>query len=127
MHYNTVIVGRGAGGLELASKLGRALGRREGPEKILLIDRSTFHIWKPTLHEVATGTLNPQQEGLSYSILGRANSFSFMVGELIQFQPEAKRLTLKEMHQSDGVQLQAERQHVVEVYEILLSQLLFQV
>ena len=110
MHYNTVIVGGGAGGLELASKLGRALGRREGPEKILLIDRSTFHIWKPTLHEVATGTLNPQQEGLSYSILGRANSFSFMVGELIQFQPEAKRLTLKEVHQSDGVQIIPERE-----------------
>ena len=110
MHYNTVIVGGGAGGLELASKLGRALGRREGPEKILLIDRSTFHIWKPTLHEVATGTLNPQQEGLSYSILGRANCFSFMVGELIQFQPEAKRLTLKEVHQSDGALIIPERE-----------------
>lgn len=99
MHYDIVIVGGGAGGLELASCLGRALGRKTGPEKILLIDRSVFHIWKPTLHEVAAGTLNPQQEGLSYSILARSNHFSFMVGELVKFDPTAKKLTLKEVHQ----------------------------
>ena len=64
MHYEIVIVGGGAGGLELASRLGRAFGRRIGPERVLLVDRSHFHIWKPTLHEVAAGTLNPQQEGL---------------------------------------------------------------
>lgn len=109
MHYDTVIVGGGAGGLELASKLGRALGRQVGPEKILLIDRSTFHIWKPTLHEVAAGTLNPQQEGLSYSILGRSNHFSFMVGELIKFNPEAKQLTLKEVRQAGGELIIPER------------------
>ncbi|UOO82318.1 FAD-dependent oxidoreductase [Uruburuella testudinis] len=110
MHYDTVIIGGGAGGLELASKLGRTLGRNVGPEKILLVDRSTFHIWKPTLHEVAAGTLNPQQEGLSYSILGRSNHFSFMVGELIKFDAAAKRLTLKEVHQANGDLIIPERQ-----------------
>jgi NADH dehydrogenase len=49
---------------------------------VLLIDRSSFHIWKPTLHEVAAGTLDTHQEGLSYSILGRANHFSFLLGDL---------------------------------------------
>ncbi|WP_373741786.1 NAD(P)/FAD-dependent oxidoreductase [Neisseria sp.] len=102
MHYDIVIVGGGAGGLELASKLGRAFGRRAGPEKILLIDRSPFHIWKPTLHEVAAGTLNPQQEGLSYSILARSNHFSFVMGELTAFDPAAKKLTLKEVHHPNG-------------------------
>ncbi|MDO4637807.1 MAG: FAD-dependent oxidoreductase [Lautropia sp.] len=95
MHYEIIIVGGGAGGLELASRLGRAFGRRVGPERVLLIDRSIFHIWKPTLHEVAAGTLNPQQEGLSYSILSRNNHFSFMLGELSAFDPAGKRLTLK--------------------------------
>ena len=90
MHYEIVIVGGGAGGLELASRLGRAFGRRIGPERVLLVDRSHFHIWKPTLHEVAAGTLNPQQEGLSYSILSRNNHFSFMLGELVAFDPEGK-------------------------------------
>lgn len=109
MHYDIVVVGGGAGGLELVSKLGRALGRKTGPEKILLIDRSVFHIWKPTLHEVAAGTLNPQQEGLSYSILGRANHFSFILGELVKFDPQARRLTLKEVYQPDGTMIIPER------------------
>ncbi|MCP1660622.1 NAD(P)/FAD-dependent oxidoreductase [Neisseria perflava] len=112
MHYDIVVVGGGAGGLELASKLGRAMGRKVGPEKVLLIDRSVFHIWKPTLHEVAAGTLNPQQEGLSYSILARSNHFSFMVGELIKFDPQAKKLTLKEVHNQHGGELIIPERHV---------------
>jgi NADH dehydrogenase len=95
MHYDIVIVGGGAGGLELAARLGRKLGRRAGKERVLLIDRSSYHIWKPTLHEVAAGTLDAHQEGLSYSILGRSNHFSFLLGELAAFDPVAKRLTLK--------------------------------
>jgi NADH dehydrogenase len=95
MHYDIVIVGGGAGGLELAARLGRKLGRKAGKERVLLIDRSSYHIWKPTLHEVAAGTLDAHQEGLSYSILGRSNHFSFLLGDLDAFDPIAKRLTLK--------------------------------
>ena len=62
MHYDVVIVGGGAGGLELAAQLGRKLGKREGREHILLVDAMPFHIWKPTLHEVAAGTLDAHQE-----------------------------------------------------------------
>lgn len=74
-------------GLELASRLGRAFGCKIGLERVLLIDRFIFRIWKPTLHEVAVGTPNPQQEGLSYSILSRNNHFSFMLGDLVAFDP----------------------------------------
>ena len=65
MRADIVIVGGGAGGLELACKLGRALG----PAKVTLVDSRLFHIWKPSLHEVAAGTLDlhqvspPSEEG----------------------------------------------------------------
>jgi NADH dehydrogenase len=101
MHYDIVIVGGGAGGLELAARLGRKLGPKAGKERVLLIDRSSFHIWKPTLHEVAAGTLDTHQEGLSYSILGRANHFSFLLGDLDSFDPVAKRLSLKPIVSKD--------------------------
>ena len=65
MEQDIVIVGGGAGGLELAARLGRRLGRDEGRRRVLLIDRSIFHLWKPTLHEVAAGSLDSHQEGLS--------------------------------------------------------------
>ncbi len=109
MHYDTVIVGGGAGGLELAAKLGRKLGRRRGPERVLLVDRSVYHIWKPTLHEVAAGTLDAHQEGLSYTVLGRRNHFAFALGELTAFDPTARRLTLGELRDDDGDQLIPER------------------
>ena len=109
MHYDIVIVGGGAGGLELASRLGRRLGGRHGKRRVLLIDRSSFHIWKPTLHEVAAGTLDVHQEGVSYSILGRSNGFNFLLGELATFDPAAKRLTLKAITREDGEVLAPER------------------
>jgi NADH dehydrogenase len=105
MHYDIVIVGGGAGGLELAAQLGRKLGRRRGSEKVLLIDRSVFHIWKPTLHEVAAGTLDTHQEGLGYTILARRNHFSFTLGELEGLDPAARRLTLAEMRDDRGAVL----------------------
>jgi|SRR5215217_222996 len=109
MHYDTVIVGGGAGGLELAAQLGRGLGRKRGPERILLIDRSVFHIWKPTLHEVAAGTLDAHQEGLGYPILARRNRFSFTLGEMIALDPVGRRLTLAALDDPDGRPLVPER------------------
>lgn len=102
MEYDVVIVGGGAGGLELASKLGRKYGRKLGIEKVLLIDRSMVHVWKPTLHEVAVGTLNPQQEGMLYTGLAWRNHFSFRLGELREFYPKDKKLVLAEILDDNG-------------------------
>lgn len=102
MHYELVIVGGGAGGLELASMMGRKLGRRLGHEKVLLIDGSPMHIWKPTLHEVAAGTLDINQEGLSYPILARRNHFSFLLGRLVGLDTAQRQIQLAEMHDEEG-------------------------
>ena len=109
MHYDTIIVGGGAGGLELAARLGRGLGPRRGVERVLLVDRSVFHIWKPTLHEVAAGTLDVHQEGLGYTILARRNHFSFTLGEMTGLDAAGRRLTLGELQDSDGSALAPER------------------
>src|ERR1700712_5401827 len=76
--FSVLIVGGGAGGLELACKL----GRKWGPERVALIDTGLFHIWKPSLHEVAAGTLDIHQEGLSYQMLAHDNSFTFIYGPM---------------------------------------------
>ncbi|MDY6922610.1 MAG: FAD-dependent oxidoreductase [Pseudomonadota bacterium] len=102
MEHDIVIVGGGAGGLELAARLGRRLGRREGRRRVLLIDRSIFHLWKPSLHEVAAGSLDSHQEGLSYPVLARRNHFSFAFGELVGLDPAGRTLTLGEIRNDDG-------------------------
>lgn len=109
MHHDIVIIGGGAGGLELAAHLGRKLGRTQGRAKVLLVDRSVFHIWKPTLHEVAAGTLDAHQEGLSYTILARRNHFSFSLGELKGLDVAARHLTLGEIRDDDGREMVPER------------------
>ncbi|MEO6986869.1 MAG: NAD(P)/FAD-dependent oxidoreductase [Paralcaligenes sp.] len=88
--HKIVIVGGGAGGLELAAKLGRKLG----PAHVILVDRSAFHIWKPSLHEVAAGTLDIHREGLSYFMLAKDCGFTFALGEMLGVNREAKKIRL---------------------------------
>ncbi len=102
MKHDIVIVGGGAGGLELAARLGRRFGPREGRRRVLLIDRSIFHLWKPSLHEVAAGSLDSHQEGLSYPVLARRNHFSFAFGDLTGLDPASKTLTLGHIRDQDG-------------------------
>lgn len=105
MEQDIVIVGGGAGGLELAARLGRRFGRDEGRRRVLLIDRSIFHLWKPTLHEVAAGSLDSHQEGLSYPVLARRNHFSFAFGDLAGLDPTAKTLDLAAVRDDGGREL----------------------
>jgi NADH dehydrogenase len=100
-----VIVGGGAGGLELACKLGRKLG----PGKVILVDSRLTHIWKPSLHEVAAGTLDLHQEGLSYQMLAHDNGFSFVYGALSALDAPNQRVTISAVTGGDGELILPER------------------
>ena len=56
MKTQIVIVGGGAGGLELVRRLGTKLGR--DAYDVILSERNQTHIWKPLRHEVAAGSLD---------------------------------------------------------------------
>lgn len=101
MRSEIVIVGGGAGGLELACKLGRKLG----PSRVMLVDNRLYHIWKPSLHEVAAGTLDVHQEGLSYQMLAHDNGFTFAYGALEGLDAARKRLALGAIVTSAGEQV----------------------
>ena len=105
MRGDIVIVGGGAGGLELASKLGRRLG----PARVALVDSRPAHIWKPSLHEVAAGTLDVHQEGLSYQMLAHDNGFTFVYGPLTALDAPGHQLTVGAVRGDDGDQLFPER------------------
>lgn len=89
--HRIVIVGGGAGGLELAAKL----GRKFGPRHIFLVDAGVFHIWKPSLHEVASGTLDIHREGLSYAMLAKDHGFTFVPGEMDGIDRQARTIHVK--------------------------------
>ncbi|WP_336961001.1 NAD(P)/FAD-dependent oxidoreductase [Acinetobacter pittii] len=94
--HRIVIVGGGAGGLELATRLGNSLGKRRKAE-IILIDATLTHIWKPLLHEVASGTLNSYDDELNYFAHANKNNFNFFLGKMIEINRTQKNITLEEI------------------------------
>lgn len=102
---NIVIVGGGAGGLELASKLGRRFGRN----RVTLVDHNLYNIWKPSLHEVAAGTLDINQEGLSYTMLAHANNFTFVLGSFTGLDLPQKEVIISAFKSEKGEIILPER------------------
>lgn len=88
-----VIIGGGAGGLELATQLGRHLGRHRKAQ-IELIDANPTHLWKPLLHEVATGALDGGIDELNYRAHGKVHGFSFQLGRMSGLDRERKHVLL---------------------------------
>ena len=78
--HKIVIVGGGAAGLELATSLGRKLGKK-GLADVMLLDGTSTHIWKPLLHEVAAGTLD-EAEQVQYLAQAYHNNFRFRLGKM---------------------------------------------
>ncbi|WP_027857728.1 NAD(P)/FAD-dependent oxidoreductase [Marinobacterium jannaschii] len=88
-----VIVGGGAGGLELASQLGRKLGKKKKAE-IILVDQNPSHIWKPLLHEVATGSLDTSTDGVVYHAHAARHGYRFILGRFEQLDAQRKVIRL---------------------------------
>ncbi len=91
--HKIVIVGGGAGGLELATQLGRTLGRRK-QALITLVDRSRTHLWKPLLHQVAAGSMDLNDHELDYLYQARWHHFQFRLGRMAGLDRAAKHIHL---------------------------------
>ncbi|WP_434698903.1 NAD(P)/FAD-dependent oxidoreductase [Pseudomonas sp. D1-1] len=104
MTHRIVIVGGGAGGLELATRLGKTLGKR-GTASVMLVDANLTHIWKPLLHEVAAGSLNSSEDELNYVAQAKWNHFEFQLGRMSGLDRERKRIQLAATYDEAGLEL----------------------
>jgi NADH dehydrogenase len=75
----------------------------------MLVDMRLYHIWKPSLHEVAAGTLDIHQEGLSYQMLAHDNGFTFVYGPMTALDHGVRRITVGAVRASDGEEVLYER------------------
>lgn len=103
-----IVVGGGAGGLELVTKLGRKLGRK-GKAEVILVDRNRTHLWKPLLHEVAAGSMDAGIDALSYRSHARNHHFSFHLGSLSNIDRDNKTITLAAMRDEHDKPMLTER------------------
>lgn len=102
--HHVVIVGGGAGGLELATKLGDSLGR-QGKAMITLIDQSKTHVWKPLLHEIAAGSMNPEKHELIYLAQAHWHHFKFRLGSMDGLDRVKREITIAANYDEDGVEV----------------------
>ena len=102
--HHIVIVGGGAGGLELATRLGDCLGKAKKAE-ITLIDSTRTHMWKPLLHEIAAGSMNPDKHQLEYLAQAHWHHFNFRLGRMDGLNRLTKEVTIAPHHDEDGVEV----------------------
>ncbi|MDE1169216.1 MAG: NAD(P)/FAD-dependent oxidoreductase [Pseudomonas sp.] len=104
MTHRIVIVGGGAGGLELATRLGKTLGKR-GTANVTLVDANLTHIWKPLLHEVAAGSLNSSEDELNYVAQAKWNHFKFQLGRMSGLDRAGQQIHLAATLDENGDEL----------------------
>lgn len=102
-----VVIGGGAGGLELVTSLAKRYTK--GQYKIILIDKEKTHIWKPHLHEVAAGSLDSHYEQVDYLNLASKFNFEFIWGEMFSLNKDNKTLIVKSKLNSFGEEILPER------------------
>lgn len=106
--HRIVIVGGGAGGLELAARLGDDLGRRRKAE-IILVDAVLTHLWKPLLHEVAAGTLGLQENELDFLQQARRHHFRFHLGRLETVDRARRQIWLAPLVNEEALEIAPRR------------------
>jgi NADH dehydrogenase len=98
-----VVVGGGAGGLELVRKLGARYGRDN--YDIILVERNHTHIWKPLLHEVAAGSLDANLDEVGYRSHGHRWGYRFFLGSLEAIDRDNRQIIIAPILDDDGSEL----------------------
>ncbi len=106
--HRIVVVGGGAGGLELVTRLGDSLGRK-GLAEVTLIDSSRTHLWKPLLHRVAAGSMDLNDHEIDYLAQARWHHFRFRLGRMQGLDRAGKQVLLAPTLDETGAEIIAAR------------------
>jgi len=99
--HEIVVVGGGAGGLELVTRLGNKFGGR-GRANVTLIERERTHFWKPHLHEIAAGSMDLGTYETNYLAQSHWHRFRYRVGEMVGLDRERREVMVAPVIDEDG-------------------------
>ena len=108
--HRIVVVGGGAGGLELATRLGDKLGRR-GKADITLIDKARAHLWKPLLHEIAAGSMDLGHHELDYLAQAHWHHFHYRIGEMAGLNRTRREVRVGPVVEENGTEITPARSY----------------
>ena len=106
--HRIVVVGGGAGGLELATRLGDSLGKR-GSADVTMIDKNRTHIWKPKLHEIASGSMDMSAHEVDYLAQAHWHGFRFRLGEMTAIDRDRREVRVAPYLDDEGRQVTPDR------------------
>jgi len=106
--HRIVVVGGGAGGLELATRLGDSLGKR-GHADITLIDKNRTHVWKPKLHEIASGSMDLSAHEVDYLAQAHWHHFHFRIGEMTALDRQRREVRVAPYFDDEGREVTPDR------------------
>jgi NADH dehydrogenase len=102
--HRIVVVGGGAAGLELVTHLGDRLGRRKRAS-VTLVDRVRTHLWKPLLHSVAAGSIDPGEYEVNFLAQACWHGFRYRIGQMIGLDRETREVHLAATFDDEGRQI----------------------
>jgi len=106
--HRVVIVGGGAAGLELATRLGDTLGKR-GRAEITLIDKNRTHVWKPKLHEIASGSMDLSAHEVDYLAQAHWHHFRYRIGEMTGIDRDRREVRVAPYLDDEGREVTPDR------------------
>ncbi|MBC7191633.1 NAD(P)/FAD-dependent oxidoreductase [Marinobacter sp.] len=106
--HHIVVVGGGAGGLELVTSLGNRLGKHR-KARVTLLDAGLTHVWKPLLHEVASGSLDANANEINYRAHASKHHYEFQLGCMSGLNRSKKQLVIAPFHDEEGDEVVPER------------------
>jgi NADH dehydrogenase len=99
--HEIIVVGGGAAGLELVTKLGDTLGKRR-QARITLVESKRTHIWKPLLHAIAAGGMRRSQHELNYLAQAHWHNFICRLGALSGIDRERREILTSATTDDEG-------------------------
>jgi len=120
--HRIVVVGGGAGGLELVTRLGNKLGRRRKAQ-VTLIDKRRTHLWKPLLHEIAAGSMDLGTHEIDYLAQAHWHGLTFRLGGLIGIDRGRRQVRVAPYYDAEGRQVTPEREFGYDTLVIAIGSL----
>lgn len=89
-----VVIGGGAAGLELITRLGRQF-RGTQEHELILVERAASHYWKPRLHEVAAGSFDGELDAVTYFQHAGCSGYRYVQATMVGLDRNSKTVQLR--------------------------------
>ena len=91
--------------LDSSLRPGSATASADAGGRITLVDCARTHLWKPMLHSVAAGSIDPGEYEVDYLAQAHWHGFRYRFGELVGLDRTAKQIHLAAMLDDEGHQI----------------------